>query len=461
MQTFQEYERAVANNRELEFIRNAIEKHKGSDEYKNAKLGDDYMRQQNTTITQYRKWLYDINGGKIPDDYSANYKCASAYYKQNVIQLVQYLLSNGVTFEKDDTKDKLGGDMFDNRLTRIVRYATAEGRAYGYYDGDEVVFFRELEFVPLFDEETGALRMGIRYWSLEENEQPVLRITVYKEEGYTDYIKRKDKELEVLNEQRKYNTSLTYVPDYDDDAIVEEQNYSTLPIVPCYSNYEKQAEIVGKQAHIDCYDLIESGYANDIDQATFIYWVLHNAGGMDNVDIAEFMQRLRTLHVVKTDDQSSATAQTMNIPSEARETLLNRIEQDIYNDAMALNPKDIAAGNITATAIKAAYQRLDNRTDELEYCVIEFVQGLLKIIGVEDMPKFKRNRLINMEEETSMVLSCASVLDQRTLLEHLPILQPEEIDIVMDRLAEQQMSMLEQQEEEPDDDTEAEDGVVL
>jgi Phage portal protein, SPP1 Gp6-like. len=126
--------------------------------------------------------------------------------------------------------------------------------------------------------------------------------------------------------------------------------------------------------------------------------------------------------------------------------MLTRLEQDIYNDAMALNPRDIASGNVTATAIQAAYQRLDNRADELEYCVIEFVQGLLRLVGVEDTPKFKRNRLTNQTEETAMILSAATVLDQQTVLEHLPFLTPDEVQVIMDRMAEQQMAMMEMQQ---------------
>ena len=440
MQTYQKYIEAVEQGRMLSFLVGSIGVYQGSDEYRNAKLGDDYMRQMNTTITGYRKWLRDNVGRVIEEDTSPNYKCASAYYKQNVIQLVQYLCSNGVTFDEDTTKDKLGGSAFDNKLSRIVRYAAAEGVAYGFYNNGDVEWFRALEFIPLFDEETGRLRAGIRYWTLGAGHP--LRITLFTESGVQDFIRREGKDLEPMGEMRPYKLKLTYVKGYDDMAIAEGENYPELPIVPCYANYERQAEIVGKQEHIDCYDLIESGFCDDIDQATFVYWILNNAGGMDDIDLAEFRRRVHDTHVVKTDDDSTASAHTLEVPSAAREALLARLEQDIYNDAMALNPRDIASGNVTATAIQAAYQRLDNRADELEYCVIEFVQGLLRLIGVEDTPKFKRNKLTNQEEVTQMILSAASLLDRRTSLELLPFLEPERVQVIMDRTAEEQLAMM-------------------
>lgn len=443
MQTYQKYVEAVEQGRQLEFLSAAIGTYQATDEYKNAKLGDDYMRQQNTTITNYRRWLRDEVGRVVEDDSSPQYKCASAYYKQNVIQLVQYLVSNGVTFSEDSTKAKLGGPAFDNKLSRIVRYAAAEGVAYGFWNNGNVEWFRALEFIPLFDEETGRLRAGIRYWRLSPSHP--LRITLFTEDGWQDFIRRDDKDLAPMNEMQPYKLKLSYVEGYDETAIAEGENYPELPIVPCYANYERQAEIVGKREHIDCYDLIESGEASDIDDATYIYWILNNAGGMDDIDLAEFRRRVRDTHIVKTDDDSTATAHTLDIPYAAREAMLARLEQDIYNDAMALNPRDIAAGNVTATAIQAAYQRLDNRADELEYCVIEFIQGLLRLAGVEDTPKFKRNRLTNQEEETAMVLSAATVLDEQTVLEHLPWITPEEVQTVMDRRAEAQMAMFQMQ----------------
>ena len=444
MLTYQKYLEAVEQNRLLAFLTSAIGLYQASDEYRNAKLGDDYMRQMNTTISRYRKWLRDNVGRVIEEDTSPNYKCASAYYKQNVIQLVQYLCSNGVTFGEDATKDKLGGSAFDNKLSRIVRFAAAEGVAYGFYNNGVVEWFRALEFIPLFDEETGRLRAGIRYWRLSADHP--LRITLFTEDGWQDFIRREDADLEPMNEMQPYKLNLTYVKGYDETAIAEGENYPELPIVPCYANYERQAEIVGKQEHIDCYDLIESGYCDDIDQATFVYWILNNAGGMDDIDLAEFRRRVHDTHVVKTDDDSTAVPHTLEVPVAAREAMLTRLEQDIYNDAMALNPRDIASGNVTATAIQAAYQRLDNRADELEYCVIEFVQGLLRLVGVEDTPKFKRNRLTNQTEETAMILSAATVLDQQTVLEHLPFLTPDEVQVIMDRMAEQQMAMMEMQQ---------------
>lgn len=446
MLTYQDLEAARNENRLTSFLLNAIQQHESSDERKWAQMGNDYVRQLNTTITNYRKLIYDVNGQAHLDTYSANYQCANNFYKINITQLVHYLLGNGVTFDKPDTKERLGGSTFDTTLMRIVTNALAEGRSDGYINNGKILEFRVKEFYAFPDEETGAFRAGIRYWQLASNKP--LRITLYLEDGYIDFIRRVGGALTVMDgfdidRPRPYIEIVQQTPRdaaTDGEAIVIGQNYGSFPIVPCYGNYNCQAELVGKRQHIDCYDLIESGFANNIDEASYIYWILNNAGGMDDIDLAEFKRKMAALHVAKTDDDTSITAHTVDMPTESRETLLNRLERDIFTDAMALNVHDIAAGNVTATAIRAASTPLDQRADELETCVTEFIQGLLKLLGIEDTPRFQRFRLTNQEEETAMVMSAAQYIDAQTILEKLPWITPEEVQIILDRKANEDIS---------------------
>ena len=81
-------------------------------------------------------------------------------------------------------------------------------------------------------------------------------------------------------------------------------------------------------------------------------------------------------------DGAKAEAHTIEVPYQSRETYLTRLENDMYNDAMALNVNQVSAGNVTATAINAAYEPLNNKTDQFEYCIDECIQGLCLIFQV-------------------------------------------------------------------------------
>jgi hypothetical protein len=454
MKTYQDLLEAQAKGVDslIAFVEGAINEHVGSSEYAIAVDAETYMRQQNSTIQSVRKYLYTLSGMAKVDNFSANYKCGSNYFRQNITQLNQYLLSNGVTFEQESTKERLGGATFDNVLSKASRYALVQGVSFVFFNLDHVEVFKLTEFKPLWDEEDGSLKAGIRFWRLAEDKP--LRATLYTLDGYINLIKPKGEEMHFMdgyeNGAKPYMTIVTKAK-ADPEAIYEGVNYEAFPIVPCYSNYERQSELVGKKENIDAYDLIKSGLANDIDDMQLIYWVLKNAGGMDEADLIKWRDSIRYRKVVKTEDDVEVDAHAMEVPYAARDALLKRLEQDIYNDAMALNTQELANGNVTATAINAAYERLNNRTDELEYCIIDFIQGLLKLIGIEDNPQFLRARLVNQLEEAQVITMLGDLLDDETKRAHISWLTPEERAIVTERLAQQDMGMLDEEETKIED----------
>ena len=434
MKTYQDLLKVVNNEDELkEFIISAVNDHKSSEAFRWAKIGEEYDRQQNTTIMRYQKMLYTMSGVAIPDQFNANHKLPSNFYNRFNVQENQYLLGNGVIFENDDTKDKLGTKKkaLDTQVQKLGKLALTQGQAFGFYNLDHIDIFQFLEFVPLYDEENGALKAGIRFWQIDE--QKPFRATLYELDGYTEYIKTKEKPtLEVYQEKRAYKLNYKYT-EAGGIETYNGENYPSFPIVPLWGNQDHIIKIKAWQAKIDCYDLIESGFANDVDDASLIYWTINNAGGMDDVDLAQFVQKMKTIKAATTSDEAKAEAHTMDIPYQGREAYLTRLEKDLYKDAMALDTEAIATGNTVATAIKAAYEPLNNKTDDFEYCVIEFIQSVLELAGIDDYPTFKRSALINQAEETNMVLAAAQYLDDETILRHLPFISVDEVDDILDR----------------------------
>ena len=204
-----------------------------------------------------------------------------------------------------------------------------------------------------------------------------------------------------------------------------------------WGNKAHQSELTGLREKIDGFDLIQSGYANDLDDLSQIYWTIKNAGGMDDVDLKKFIERLKVVKAAVVDDAgSTAEAHTIDIPYEAREHALADIRDSLYRDAMALDTDKISAGNVTATAIEAAYENLDLKCDHYESCVTDFIEGILELAGIEDEPTYKRTKVINMQEDTNMILAAygAGVLDVETVLKLLPFLNIDMIPEIMERL---------------------------
>jgi hypothetical protein len=432
MRTYQDFlEVAEKSDRDrMEFVLAAINDHKNSDLYQQAKIAREYDEHRNVTIITVQKLLYTLSGKAIPDNYSANYKLRSAFFPIFMRQETQYLLSNGVILKNAENKKRLG-KKFDNQIQELARSALVGGVAYGFWNLDHLEVFTALEFVPLLDEENGSLRAGIRFWQVATNKP--LRATLYEPDGFTQFIRRSGKEMEILAPKRGY-ISVEASSEVDGTEILEYQNYPGFPIIPMYGNRARQSELVGQREAIDCYDLIKSGFADTVDDASIIYWTISNAGGMDEIDMARFKETMRRIGVgLVDDDGAKAEAHTLTIPVEAREALLSRLGDDLYRDFQMLDTTKIQGGQKTATEITAAYQQMDNKVDEFEYCVGDFLYQLFALIGIDDDPTFTRSKIVNQLEQTQMVLLAASYLDDETILSKLPWLTQEEIANILKR----------------------------
>lgn len=406
----------------MNFVRSVISQHKSSDLYRMAKMGCEYNAKRNTSIMNYQKTLRRLDGREVPDRWSPNHKTTRNFFAYFTTQQNQYLLGNGVTWNEESTAEKLGAD-FDTQLQRAGKMALVQGEAFGFFNLDHVEVFGLTEFAPLYDEENGALRAGVRFWQVDE--QKPLRATFYEEDGYTNYIwnERTDGKNDnsssgrVLTEKTSYILK-TKTTEADGTEIYDGENYPAFPIVPLWANEEKQSELVGIQEQIDAYDLIKNGFLNDLDTAQ-IYWILKGAGGMDDTDLVRFLDRMHSQKMASLDDDQSAEPVTVQIPYDAREKLLDRLEVDLYKDYMALNVDEIKGGAVTATQIEAAYEPLNSKADMYEYQVIKFINGILEVAGIEDEPSFTRSRLVNVNESVGSVLQAAEYLAEDYVTEKI------------------------------------------
>ena len=454
MKTYQDLLNALGSEQSItDFILTAIMEHKGSEAYRWAQIGEEYNRQENTTIMMYRKLLYKMSGEAIPDTFTANHKLPSNFYNRFNMQENQYLLGNGANFNKATTKDKLGTrkKKFDTQLQKAGRKALTQGQAFGFFNLDHIEVFALLEFVPLYDEDDGSLKAGIRFWQIAYDKP--LRATLYEMDGYTEYIKRNNEsKFETYKKKSTYKINTKTTP-AEGTEVTGGENYPGFPVVPLWGNQDHVCKIKAWQAKIDCYDLIESGFANDVDDASLIYWTIQNAGGMDEIDLAQFIQRMKTVHAATVDGEGAkAEAHTMDVPVQARETYLSRLEKDLCKDAMALDTEAISNGNVTATAIRASYEPLNEKTDDFEYCVIEFVNAILELAGIDDEVSFKRSTIVNQTEETNMILAAAQYLDDETVLKHLPFLSVDEVSDILKNRDQEESDRYADREEEDDVD---------
>lgn len=432
--TYQDFEKAT---NVPQFVLSAIQSHKTSDEYKLALIADEYDAQRNTTIYKVAQMIYNAQGVQVEDFTASNARIASNFFSRLNTQRCLYSLGNGVSFidpyeaaegdAKDETKEALGKE-FDHTLVEAAYHALIHGRSYLYWADERVYEFEMTEFVPLVDENDGTLRAGVRFWQLDET-KPMTAV-LYEQDGYTTYRSSSDG-LEEAEAKRAYRVTYEYT-DAGDEVIVGEENYNSIPIVTLYASRLKQSTLVGMRESIDAYDLIMSGFANDLSDCAQIYWIVENYGGMDTEDLAQFLDRLKLNHIANIDTSSGGGIKpyTQDVPTAARTAFLSEMRSKIYEDFGGLDVHVISAGS-TNDHIDAAYQPMDEQAADFEHWVGSAVEQLLALQGIEDTPIFRRNRISNYKEQVDIVLAEAQYLDSATILRKLPNLTPDEAQAVL------------------------------
>ena len=438
--TYQDFEQYRDAGRLTEFIALAIKNHLNSPEYMMAVDADLYDHQRDVTVNQYTKLIADRAGPGFADVTAANNRISSNFFHRLNTQRCTYSLGNGVDFQDHAIKERLGAD-FDNQFYRLAYKALIHRECFGFWNLDRLYVFPLTEFVPFYDEETGALRAGIRFWQLADK-KPITAV-LYTEDGYSKYRSKTATagyDLVLVDDLRPYIVRVASTP-ADGDMVVGTENYSTLPIIRMKGSELYQSTLVGMRERIDSFDLIQSGFANDLQDCAQIYWIIENCNGMDDDDLQEFMNRLRVNRVATADtksagiDSASLHPYVQDVPYESRMAYLDHIRKAIYEDFGALDVHAVDSSS-TNDHLDAAYQPMDENADDFEYQCIDFMQQLLSLMGItgeQAVPQFKRNRIVNQKEQVDIVLAEADYLDEETIISLLPNITTDMREEVLNR----------------------------
>lgn len=459
MKTYEELLECGENVKAIgDFCLQAINAFQQSEEYQTAVIADQYYRKHNVTIEKYEKMLYTVTGRKVKDMYSPNHRIKTHFFRRMIIQQANYILGAGVQLNQPEQKDKLGR-FFDSQVIKAAKIAMVERVAFGFWDNDHLEVFgycctdNHAGFCPLYSEDDAGLKAGIRFRYKVVGTHKIVFMTLYRADGIMEFQKHQSEDVKLLS-TRKYkrtvraNKAEGVLSSYDSDY------NGLLPIVPLYASDTYESELVGIREAIDTYDLIKSGLANNIDEASEIYWIVNNAGGMDDVDLAQFLQRIKTVHATGVDGQSGATAEahTIDIPTEARKAFLELARTDLYDDMMLIDRRTMSAAQKTTQELDMAYQPQDDKVNDFEFFLSDFLDGIFALAGVTSEVTLRRNKVVNKQENTAMVLSAANYISPECIIRHLDFLTPEEQEEEIQKYEDEQHDRFFAQEEEPEED---------
>lgn len=380
-----------------------------------------FYRHRDVELEEIQKVVYDREGNPHADTVSPNHKLTTNLYHLFITQLVSYQLGNGVIFEDSSIKNALGGSDFDYKLQEVFTYAANDGEAYGFVTENGIVPMcyackihgDEPLLAPLKDEDDGKIKSAVRYWRLAPDKP--LRITLYEPDGFTEYKETDNGEIALYAPKRAYKVHKV-TSEIEGDISATEENYSEFPIVPMRF-INGQSSIVGNKTKLFAYDVVMSGMVNNIDMNT-IYWIIKNADGMDKRDDLNFVADIISSQVIHTPDDTDVTKEEISSRHEAYITVLENLRRQLYLDFQAIDTEQLTAGSKTTVEIKASYQNLNLKCDEIEKYINEFIRGCLRVKGLDENAEFhfKRPNNINETEYLTTLANIAPLLSDDIIM---------------------------------------------
>ncbi|MBP3453895.1 MAG: phage portal protein [Clostridia bacterium] len=441
--TYQDWLAAADRDR---LLLTAIDRYKASRDFRGALEAGDYFRGCNSavarkTILRARKIeTRDASGRKRirtgTEDVVGN-RIGSGFLFRFITQQNQFLLANGCILRDSETKARLGAD-FDHQLAALGERALIHGVSWGFWNVDHLEVLEAARdsrsgFFALMDEMTDEAMLGIQFWQITPDKPMYIRL--FEMDGVTVFKVEKSLLIPMMP-KRPY--IVTMRSDALGDEVLSTGNYQRLPIIPLYANTERHSELTPAiKAKIDAYDNILSDFADNLDRANDVYWVLNNFGGTTD-DIAQMLEEIQRIKAVAnlsdgTGSSSTAEPHTIEVPYAARQTALDILERALYQDYMALNIDALTGGSLTNVAIRAATANLNLKADRYEWQVFRFVQQLLCLLGVTtEEIRFQRQCIANESEMVADIAAMRPDIDRRTALKLNPYIQPEEIDALLE-----------------------------
>lgn len=474
--TFSDWE-ASPDKRAL--LKDIISSYKTSADFKTAKSAQRYYESDNEKILE--KVILQADAITVKDE-NGREKVAYTnrtiegnrirgnFFQRLVDQQASYLLGNGVSLGKEEEKDALGLG-FDMNLAQIGQDALVHGVCWGFWNYDHVecipAYTDALSgAVALLDERTSAPRVLIQFWQIDANRK--MHVRVFTEEKIYNFTENDDNDLIPEKDMPEEAYITVKAIDGAGAAVIGQNGYGKLPIVPFWANKEHRSELtLAIKSKIDLHDRIFSDFGDNLDMANDVYWVLNNFGGNSN----EALQMMKQIHELKAiinisdgvSAGSTAEPHSFEVPYEARQIALDLLKKSIFDDFMGLDMSSLTGGYLTNIAIKAAMTSMDLKANKFEWQAFNFVQQILSLIGIKtERIRFKRAGLINEQEMIQNIYQMREDIDQKTALKLNPMIDQEDVDDIIKASEAEKAGMGDEEPEEreiltgPEDEYQAE-----
>lgn len=415
------------------------------------------------TIKQTKRYYRNENDiklkGILPPDKdplrNADNRVSHNYHQIVVDECAAYMFTYPIIFDLDNKElnNKVNlvlGDDFASISMQLGIEASNSSTAWLHYWTDKDIKTKKKKF----------------YYAVVPAEQviPVYSKTLirrleklYRYYDTTDERNKKHVIVEVWDDQRMTKYMLCGSIDDGFPTLVKEEtivhSFGSVPFIEFRNNNRHQSDLPRYYDLINIYDKVMSGYINDLEDIQQLIYILENYGG---TDLKEFLQDLKRYKAIKTESGASGesggvSTLTIDIPVEARNSILEITKKQIYEAAQALQADIESIGNASGVTLKFFYRKLELKAalKELEFRkgFNELIRVILRYLNVNSDITIKqiwtRNMISNDQETAQIAKDSVGIIPLKLIWRYHPF---------VDDLEECERLWEEEQQEENHDD---------
>lgn len=360
-----------------------IMRYRGSSMHTTAAANWDYFNGDNVTIRNVRRMYYsegvkDRETGKLvgagfkQNYWAANNRIGYSFFRDMVTQKVDTLFRETPTIETAHAVSPKFIKNFGFAMRVAAERASAQCYAFLFLVGDEVRVFSADSAIAFYDDSTGAIRALIRWWTVPSlTQHEVLYWEVYEDDGVTTYRQLPTVEVVIPKQPYRYKTRVSALR-----TEVIAQDAGGLPVVEFVNTYDRRSDMTPNiRAKIDVIDLVNSGFANNIEDFADVFMVVKEQAGFHDADYLDYLANFTRTRVAKGD----INLQQFQVPTEARTRFVEIMKQELIQDGGVMDMTALLSGNATATALRLARVNLETRVSAFEWTAYEAATKLIEM----------------------------------------------------------------------------------
>lgn len=359
---------------------------------------------------------------------NADNRISHNFHQLLVDEKVAYMFTYPIMIDVDDNEvinDKLTevlGDKFVRKMKDLGVEASNTGCSWLHYWANEK---NEFKYEKVESEQI------LPFYSDDLERELVEVLRAYKTVEYDDnlvaveFIVVEDWTKDTFDQYK-----FRYTIDGQDESQLKgiRHNFGRVPFIPFANNSDETSDLIKYKDLVDLYDRVVSGYANDIEDIQEILWIITNYDG-NSSDFLNSVKKYKTIILEDDGDGGKGGVETLSvdIPVEARNSLLELLKKQIYESGQGLQQDNENFGNASGVALKFFYRKLELKAGLLETEFRESINKLVEaILDFYHLPHKKisqvwsRNMIASDLEASQIATQSVGIIPEKLILQNHP-----------------------------------------